>query len=713
MGLVPLSAVTAADRAVTGSKAARLAAAQAAGFLVPDGFVVPVGEEVDEAVLVAAAAAVAGRLAVRSSAVAEDLAGASYAGMYESYLDLAPAQVSDAVRRCRRSADTARVAAYRADDAESGVAVLVQAMVAAQAAGVAFTADPLTGNRDVAVITAVAGLADSLVGGEVTGEAWRVTDGQTTTSGWSVVLTAVQAVAVADTARRLERLFGCPQDIEWAITGGTVHVIQARPMTALPDPVAWTPPGPGLWACNFRLGEWLPDPVTPLFGDWLLPAFDAGFRAGMRDTAHAVVGFPYGLVNGWYYATPNPKITEIPAAVLRSHGRLLPFMVTTVVLPGRKPAAADPALDRLYRHWRNRLLPDYHQLADLPVDDRPTSELPALIEEAITTAGYHFWYLAVVGGAAWKIEHALHRFIDHHRLDNADAARLLSGLTPTRTTAAQHAVHSLDWYHPAAGEHVPAGPPIPTDSSRPSTAQLTRTQVEQRCADQLRDRPRQLKQWTTLLALAQKYTRIREEQADSLTLAWPLLRTCARRLGESLTATGVLDDPSLVFFLTRTELDQSTSLTETARRRREQWQTQRQLTPPLTIGTPPPIIGRHLAATVGADTDTGDDQIHGQPASPGRASGPARIVRDLDDFTTIQVGDVIVTATTTPAWTPLFSRAAAVVTDRGTAAAHASLIAREYGIPAVVATVDATRRIPNGSHTTVDGGRGVVTIEKR
>ena len=71
---------------------------------------------------------------------------------------------------------------------------------------------------------------------------------------------------------------------------------------------------------------------------------------------------------------------------------------------------------------------------------------------------------------------------------------------------------------------------------------------------------------------------------------------------------------------------------------------------------------------------------------------------------------MIVTAATTPAWTPLFSRAAAVVTDRGTAAAHASLIAREYGIPAVVATGDATRRIPDGSHITVDGGRGVITI---
>ena len=149
MGLVSLSAAAAADPAMTGSKAARLAAALAAGFPVPDGFVVPVGQEVDDAALAAAAAAVAGRLAVRSSAVAEDLAEASYAGLYESYLDLAPAQVPDAVRRCRRSVDTARVAAYQArpgPPTPSPVSLCwCRPWSRRRQPGVAFTADPLTG----------------------------------------------------------------------------------------------------------------------------------------------------------------------------------------------------------------------------------------------------------------------------------------------------------------------------------------------------------------------------------------------------------------------------------------------------------------------------------------------------------------------------------------------------------------------------------------
>ncbi|MGH3451117.1 MAG: PEP-utilizing enzyme, partial [Haloechinothrix sp.] len=107
--------------------------------------------------------------------------------------------------------------------------------------------------------------------------------------------------------------------------------------------------------------------------------------------------------------------------------------------------------------------------------------------------------------------------------------------------------------------------------------------------------------------------------------------------------------------------------------------------------------------------DQEEESITGQPASPGLATGPARIVRGLEDFDRVTPGDVLVARATAPAWTPLFSRVVAVVTDGGTLAAHASLIAREYGIPAVVATGSATQRIGDGQTVTVDGGRGEIT----
>jgi phosphoenolpyruvate synthase/pyruvate phosphate dikinase len=97
-----------------------------------------------------------------------------------------------------------------------------------------------------------------------------------------------------------------------------------------------------------------------------------------------------------------------------------------------------------------------------------------------------------------------------------------------------------------------------------------------------------------------------------------------------------------------------------------------------------------------------------QPASPGRATGTVRIVHGPADFDRFQPGEVLVARATAPAWTPLFARAVAVVTDGGTLAAHASLVAREYGIPAVVATGDATTRLHDGQQVTVDGGAGTV-----
>jgi pyruvate,water dikinase len=104
-----------------------------------------------------------------------------------------------------------------------------------------------------------------------------------------------------------------------------------------------------------------------------------------------------------------------------------------------------------------------------------------------------------------------------------------------------------------------------------------------------------------------------------------------------------------------------------------------------------------------------DTGVTGQPASPGRATGPARVLHSLEDAGRLNPGDILVAPTTTPAWTPLFGVAAAIVTDGGNAASHASLIAREYGIPAVVATGNATHTLGDGQIVTVDGAAGTVT----
>jgi phosphoenolpyruvate synthase/pyruvate phosphate dikinase len=133
----------------------------------------------------------------------------------------------------------------------------------------------------------------------------------------------------------------------------------------------------------------------------------------------------------------------------------------------------------------------------------------------------------------------------------------------------------------------------------------------------------------------------------------------------------------------------------------------------LTLGHPAPLIGDVIDRTVqqarhGAAAT--DGAMIGHPASTGRATGPVRIVRGPQDFAAFSDGDVLVAKTTAPAWTPVFARAAAVVTDSGSLAAHTSLVAREYGIPAVVGTGDATHRLLTGQIITVDGTAGTVRL---
>jgi phosphohistidine swiveling domain-containing protein len=173
----------------------------------------------------------------------------------------------------------------------------------------------------------------------------------------------------------------------------------------------------------------------------------------------------------------------------------------------------------------------------------------------------------------------------------------------------------------------------------------------------------------------------------------------------------VIDRAEDVFFLTRAELDIRAPLRDVVGRRRATWERQRRLLAPLTIGRPPRLLAKELLGAVDAVRTTGpapEDAIVGQPASPGRATGPVRIIHGPGDFDRFQPGEVLIARATAPAWTPLFARAVAVVTDGGTLAAHASLVAREYGIPAVVATGDATTRLRDGQRVTVDGGAGTV-----
>jgi phosphoenolpyruvate synthase/pyruvate phosphate dikinase len=138
---------------------------------------------------------------------------------------------------------------------------------------------------------------------------------------------------------------------------------------------------------------------------------------------------------------------------------------------------------------------------------------------------------------------------------------------------------------------------------------------------------------------------------------------------------------------------------------------QARLVPPLRLGQVPPMferIVRSAEEAIRGPVSTEAGAVVGVPASAGRACGPARVVHSLDEFDRVQPGDILVCPMTAPAWTPLFDRLAGIVTDTGGVAAHASIIAREYGLPAVVGTGDATAQFRDGELIEIDGSLGMV-----
>ena len=729
---LPLSAVGLAQIQEVGGKAARLGELARAGFRVPDGFVLPAcvfGREPEAARAIEAALPTLGigRVAVRSSGLAEDLDHASFAGQYETVLNVEGSEdVMAAVRRCWGSATSAQVSAYSIDRAggkTGAVAVLVQRMVEATSAGVAYSSNPINGDRAESVVNSIGGLGDRLVSGQADADEWLVRDGSANQRRQAEgAIDAAQALAIADLAARAAAHLGAPQDIEWAIAGGELYLLQSRPMTALPEQVRWEPTVPGGYVRYFRLGEWLGDPVTPLFESWLVARLERrlhelqGGWISMRwpEPAHIVV-------NGWYYYSMD-VLPGTPLEVLRF---LVQRLIPNLFLRPRRAVMVIPPLahfgvDLFVKEWRDDVLPKHQRVvaeATEMVDRASPAQLVEIIDRIATQAGDYYTSVTAVAGFAWKAEVPLAGFYRKHLYPavGGSYAELLQGLYAADAGTGGHSVVSLDWFHPTLSELDLSQEPPAAVASRRDRLAASRREAESRARAALADRPRLRARFERLLAQAQRFQPLREEQLSYMTLGWPVMRRALGRIGSHLVAAGVLDAHDQIYFLSHDELigalagDRSSMVAE-AGRRRATWERQRKLAAPLTIGVVPPLFVMLLARFEQSVRvpGVGPSLVTGVPASPGRARGHARIIRSLDDFGRLQPGDVLVAPVTTPAWTPLFTRAAAVVTDTGGVGSHASQVAREYGIPAVVGTGDGTARLHDGQLVLVDGGAGVV-----
>jgi pyruvate,water dikinase len=719
-----LTDVRMADVAEVGGKAASLGELLAAGVRVPDGVVLTAGaadmtvEDRGSLLRDAALDLGAGPFAVRSSGISEDGVDHSYAGMYESVLNVTVDEIPAATERCLASAETARAAEYQ--PATNGrMAVIIQRMVEPAAAGVVLTADPINGDRYASVVTAVPGIGDRLVSGAALGDEWVVRGTVATPRRQpEQAIDRRQAVRVATEARRIADARGTPQDIEWALDAdGTLWIIQARPMTALPPDVSWESPAPGAYTRMLRFGEWIGEPVTPLFESWLLTGMEDRMHALFRQLIGQIAPRPYHVVvNGWYFYSIN---FISGGAFLRS----LPSMLVKAVRYPRHIAGIIPPTVRhsfpvVEKEWREDLQPRYRaSIADAEdrVETLPVADLPSLIDELVGLAGEYFTSIAALSGAAYKLEMNLARFYRIRLAPSLGGSHLplVAGFAQPAARERQ-GIASLDWWHAPMPLEATAAPPAQSHDRVIEARQAAETAAFEALAAS----PRRLRAFRRLLADAQHIVPIREEQTEELTIAWPIMRRAVLRIGEALANRDLITEPDDVFFLTRAEVLAALAgapppATVDVAGRRSLRTEQARLVPPPLVGRVNPMMQRVWDSFPGLIGARPSERalVSGVPASPGRATGPVRVIRGPDEFDQLLPGEILVAPLTAPAWTPLFTRAAAVVTDVGSAAAHASIIAREYGIPAVVGCGDATARLRTGMRVTVDGSTGNVEPE--
>lgn len=752
------------------------------------------------------------RVAVRSSATAEDLPGLSFAGQQETYLNIRGSDaVLAAVQRCWSSLWTARAIGYRArqDIASDSVslAVVVQALVPSDSSGILFTANPVSGARGELVIDATWGLGEAIVGGLVTPDTYVVDTATGHVTSRVIADKAVMTVRRADGTHEvdvpmalrqypvldddrieelarlgshIEALYGQPMDIEWAHADGQTWIVQARPITALPrpadtPPVEWPVPHPHLTYARSGAIELMPDPLSPLFASLGLPAFS-------RATAGVIerVGIG-GLLQGDAITTVNDyayyqmDISPRQAAGLLRAVRLLPDLVRTA--ESRWANEGRPAYARVTQTWEEHnlgtvstaaLLNGARDILDAAAAYYLTIQtglLPAAYNsEALFSQVYQrLWRRrgdppaltfvlgfdsapiraekSLYGLALWArrqpgLANALRRArstaLSDTPPDGVDAAAWAEFRQRFQAHLADygHTVYNLDFATP-----VPADDPAPVLEAlqfflsgqapnpyeRQARAIAARQAATARLLARLRDPQRAL--FLKLLGWAQGFAPLREDGLADVGLGWPVVRRMLREIGRRLVQSGAANGVDDVFWLTEGEVralglaldagehvpDQRPLVAE----RRVTWSREHALTPPMSLPLHQGIklMGVDLTEFMPAQTEQAQGNvIRGIGASPGVVTGSARVLHGPAEFDQMRHGDILVARITTPAWTPLFVLAAGVVTDVGGPLSHSSIVAREYGIPAVLGTGVATERLRSGQQVVVDGDAGMVRV---
>lgn len=824
------------DVLTAGGKAATLARLIAAKFAVPEGFVLTSAAEPELASYLDNFLKRIGpqsRVAVRSSGYSEDSAESSFAGQYETVLGVhGKDEIAAAIKRCFASFSNARSAAYREarNAGRSGGAVVVQKLIESEAAGIAFTIDPISGSLERVCIEANFGLGDSVAAGQVTPDAFAVhkttaeiverriakKNVRSVLAGNTSHIEAMpQQVAVMpslpDDAVRAVALLACaveahqgmPVDIEWAWKDGGVWLLQARPVTVParsapgfgPPPQDWTPELNTAIDARFPLyssgnvGEALPGCVTPLTYSICSQTLEHAFRDVTEYLGSMPKLGPEPIVVGFFFHRLYLNVSYFLTAADNSPGSSRDTVYEELIgpPPGRHPAwrwetilpwnllrglrifgrylALQGSLDKdiaechSYYERRKKLLERSEtewsnaELADwlAPKDDEVLKPVRIHIR-ASQFANHSFrtlrnltkrWLkdgdgalasMLVTGIGSIAGANPAYSVFDMSRLVLADPAlralfaeepdnkRLLSRIgSPLREAFDDFIVRfghrgfrEAEFRNPCWREQPWLVLALVREQLDPGVTAPARIAVRQaeisasartQALAGLSGLRRRF--FVAVLEAARKHIAAREEMKDLL-LQLLYLTRCV--IGMSQQRLRDVLEPDDIYFLLageialalKGELAASEIGAIIQRRRRDFEWSSRVEVPKIQDG-----VARRLDRPEAAASPK--RELTGIPVSPGRVEGPARVVFD-PTRESVASGEILVAAFTDVAWTPMFLRAAGVIVEVGGLLSHGSIVAREYGIPAVTGVADATSRIRNGAWIELDGSQGIVRI---
>ncbi|MET9894268.1 rifamycin-inactivating phosphotransferase [Streptomyces sp. NPDC006465] len=749
--------------------------------------------------------------AVRSSATAEDLPTASFAGQQDTYLNVVgPTAILQHVSRCWASLFTERAVTYRQrngiDHRTVHMAVVVQLMVLPQASGILFTADPVTGNRKIATVDAGFGLGEALVSGLVNPDVFKVRDGEVVdrtiaakeraiqalpTGGTQEVavgaqqqkqpaLTDAQVVRLVQLGRRIEAHFGRPQDIEWCLVDDGFQIVQSRPITTL-FPIPETGDQENHVYVSVGHQQMMTDPMKPLgFSMWqltaMVPMHEAGGRLFVDVTRRlASPASRAGLLDA--IGRGDPLVRDALETVLDRDDFVPPLPDAR---PGGPPATGAPAPIETDAAIVEELIERSRTSVTALERDIRTKTGPALFDFLLEAFDEHKRVLsdplsmqAIMAGmeATWWLNDNLQEWLGEKNaadtltlsapdnvtsemglalLDVADVIRpqpdvvaFLAGVEdegfldelaklPGGSEArdaieayldryGMRCVGEIDITRPRWRERPTTLVPVILDNVRnfePGAAERRFEQgrrkaqkKEQEVLSRLRALPdgdRKADETKRMIDRVRTFIGYREYPKYGIVSRYFVYKRALMEEAERLVKAGVLSEQEDAFYLTFQELHDVVRSHQVddllVQQRKEAFRSYHALTLPRVLTSD----GEAVTGSYRRD-DVPAGALIGLPVSAGTIEGRARVILDMAEAD-LEAGDILVTTFTDPSWSPLFVAVAGLVTEVGGLMTHGAVIAREYGLPAVVGVDQATRLIRDGQRIRVHGTDGYVEI---